>query len=149
MTDLKSPYGVIHFGGECKDNYANIRLYDQPPEGGSPVKLQSPALRAFKAAEVRYAKRSGWTAARIKKQGGRPIVLTGSWRACSLQYQLYRKDPSRYAHPNVGVHTRGLAIDVSTAQPNQAVIKACLRAEGWVQVRPDDEPWHHSFVVKA
>ena len=149
MTDMKTPNGAIHYGGQCKDDYPNIRLYDQPPAGGSPIKLQGPALRAFKAAEIRYAKRSGWSAARIKRVGGRPIALTGSWRSCAYQASLYAKDSRRYASPNVGVHTRGLAIDVSTAQPNQAVIRACLKAEGWVQVRPDDEPWHYSYFVEA
>jgi len=149
MMDTRTPYGIVHWGGACKDDYANIRLYDQPPAGGSPVKLQGPALRAFKAAEVRYAKRTGWSAKRIERDGGRPIALTGSWRSCAYQTQLYRSDSKRYASPNVTLHCRGLAVDVSTAQPNQAIISGCLKAEGWVQVRPDDEPWHYSYVVKA
>jgi len=114
-----------------------MRLYDQPPPGGSPVKLQGPAMRAFKAAEVRYGKRTGrmW----------RAIPLTGSWRSCSLQTQLYRSNTTRYANPDGSLHCRGLAIDVSTASPNQAIIVACLKAEGWHRFSPDREPWHHSF----
>lgn len=143
MTDARTPYGVIHFGGACRDDYPTIRLYDQPPRGGAPVKLQRPALRALRAAETRYGKRTG------RPNGWRAIALTGSWRSCAYQRQLYARDPRRYAHPNATAHTRGLAIDVSTAQPNQAIIRACLRAEGWRQVRPDDEPWHYSYWIET
>jgi hypothetical protein len=138
MTDTRTPYGVIHSGGACVDDYANLRLYDQPPAGGSPVKLQGPAMRAFKAAEVRYGKRTG--------RKWRAIPLTGSWRSCAYQAELYRKDSKRYASPNGTLHTRGLAIDVSTAAPNQVMIRAALKAEGWVQAR-SDEPWHYAFVI--
>ncbi len=140
MTDTKTPYGVIHYGGPCKDDYANMRLYDQPPPGGSPVKLQGPAVRAFKAAEVRYGKRTN--------RKWRAIALTGSWRSCDYQAQLYRRDPNRYASPTGTLHTRGLAIDVSQAQPNLAIIDAVLKAEGWKKARPD-EPWHYSYYIEG
>jgi hypothetical protein len=132
-------------------------VYDASPKGqGLILKLQRPAMRALLAAQVRYAKRSGWTKARIDKTKvrvggkvyleGRPIVMTpGTNRTCSTQAALYRSDSSRYARPEITGHTRGLALDVSTAQPNQAVIRSCLKMEGWKQVRPDDEIWHHSF----
>lgn len=146
MTDTKTPYGVIHYG-ECRDDWRNLRIYDQPPEGGSPVKLQGPALRAFKAAQVRYAKLSGWSAARLKKHpDGRPIILTGSWRSRAYQRQLYASDPKRYAPPCSGLHPDGLAIDVSTAQANQEKIRKALAAEGWKQFSPG-ESWHHSFWI--
>jgi hypothetical protein len=140
MTDARTPYGVIHYGGVCKDDYPNIELYDQPPKGGSPVKLQAAAIRAFKAAERRYGKRTR------PKIGWRAIPLTGSWRSCAYQAELYRSDPNRYASPNGTLHTRGLAVDVSTSAPNQAIIRAALKAEGWHQARPD-EPWHYSYFV--
>jgi len=140
VTDTRTPYGVIHSGGICKDNYPNIRLYDQPPVGGSPVKLQAAAMRAFKAAEVRYGKRTG--------RKWRAIPLTGSWRSCAYQAELYRKDRNRYASPTGTMHTRGLAIDVSTSAPNQALIRAALKAEGWHQAR-SDEPWHYSFFLSG
>ena len=140
MTDTKTPYGVIHSGGVCKDNYLNIKLYDQPPAGGSPVKLQGPALRAFKAAEVRYGKRTG--------RKWRAIPLTGSWRSCVYQASLYAKDRRRYASPDGTLHTRGLAIDVSTSAPNQSLMRAALKAEGWVQAR-SDEMWHYSYFISG
>jgi len=140
MTDAKTPYGVIHYGGACKDNYPNIRLYDQPPAGGSPVKLQAAAMRAFKAAEVRYGKRTG--------RKWRAIPLTGSWRSCAYQAELYRRDSKRYASPSGTLHTRGLAIDVSTSAPNQAFMRAALKAEGWKQAR-SDEPWHYSYWISG
>jgi hypothetical protein len=108
-------------------------------------------MKAFKAAEVRYAKRSGWTKRRIANQGGKPIkVLPGTNRSCSTQARLYKSDPNRYADPKITGHTRGLAIDVDQSQgsSNLKLIHYNLLAEGWVQVRPDDEPWHYSYFVE-
>lgn len=149
MAKRKTPYGTIRYG-ECRDDWPNLRLYDQPPEGGAPVKLQGPALRAFKAAQVRYARRVGWSRQRIEKNpDGRPIRLTGSWRSRAYQSELYLKDPKRYAPPCAGLHPDGLAIDVSQDQPNLDKIDRALKATGWVQARPDDEPWHYSFGVSG
>ena len=148
MTDRRTPYGVVHYGA-CRDDWPNLRLYDQPPAGGSPVKLQASALRAFRAAERRYAKLTGWSAQRIKRTGGRAIRLTGSWRSRAYQAQLYRRDPRRYAPPCSGLHPDGLAVDVSQDQPNLGKIDRVLKAEGWVQVRPSDEPWHYSYIVRG
>lgn len=146
--NIRTPYGVIHYGPVCKDDYANFVVYDQ---GGSHtvLTLQRPAMKAFWAAQVRYAKRVGWTAKRLEKEPkGRPIfVLPGTNRTCATQVRLYRLDPKRYAHPAVTGHTRGLAIDVSGEQGNQDLIRQCLKLEGWKQCRPDDEPWHYSFHV--
>lgn len=139
MTDYKTPYGVVHWNPTfCKDDWANIRLYDQPPAGGSPIKLQASALRAFKNAEERYGK------ATKRPSGWRAIGLTGSWRSCAYQLSLWTKDPKRYAK-NSG-HPQGLCIDVSTLVANQATIRKCLLAEGWKQSRPD-ESWHYSYWV--
>jgi hypothetical protein len=146
-VNVRTPTGIIHYGGSCVDNYPNVEIYDQPPAGGSPVKLQRPALRAFRKAEREYAKLSGWSPGRIRRVGGRPIVLTGSWRSCAYQRELYNRDSSRYAHPDVTGHCRGIAIDVSTAQLNQTLIARALYRSGWRRVRPDDEPWHWSYGV--
>jgi hypothetical protein len=129
-------WGRIRCGGRCKDDYARIRLYDQPPQGGSPIKLQAAALASFKAAE---------------KAVGFTIVLTGSWRACSYQRELYAADESRYAPPDKTAHCRGLAVDVSTAlsAPKQKKLCAALLARGWHQARPTDEPWHYSFGIQV
>ena len=144
---IKTPYGFIYYGGPCRDRYPNFRRYD--PEGtGLTVTLQGPALRALKAAQVRYAKRTGWTKARLDKHPeGRVItLLAGTNRACSTQAALYRSDPNRYADPKYTGHCRGLALDVSQAQPNLKIIYSCLALEGWKRAR-SDEPWHHSFHV--
>lgn len=141
MTTTSTPYGPIFHGGSCKDDYANIVWYDQ---GGSraPVKLQRPAMKSFKEAEQAISRKFG------RKQY---ILLTGSWRSCELQRELWLSNPQRFAHPDVGVHTRGLAIDVSMDQSarKRKRIHTALTTRGWKQVRPDDEPWHYSFTVEA
>lgn len=135
MTDTKTPYGIIHHGGPCKDDYDNINIYHQKGTGDA-IKLQGPALRSFREAENKI---------------GKPIVCTGTWRSCRLQRELYSSDSSRFAHPDVTLHTRGLAIDVSTGLSflRRRRIRGALLARGWHQVRPDDEPWHYSFWLTA
>ena len=144
--DYRTPYGVIHYRPEaCTDTYPNFLTYDQGG-GNTVLVLQAAAMRAFWAAQVRYAKACGWTAARLEREPkGRPInVLPGTNRTCETQWRLYRSDPDRYAHPDTTGHTRGIAIDVDQSQPNLAKINRALSAEGWEQVRPTDEPWHFS-----
>lgn len=129
-------WGEIICGGPCKDDYARIFIYHQVP-GERYVKLQGAAIRSFQAAEEAL---------------GFKILLTGSgWRSCALQTSLYRSDTSRYANPKSTGHTRGLAIDVSTAQSatKQAAIKKALLARHWHQSRPVDEPWHYSFGIQV
>ena len=132
MTDKKTAYGTIHFGGPCKDDYGNIELYDQPKLGSNPIKLQRPAMRAFKAAEERIGR----------------YIPAASWRSCAYQAQCHASDPSRFADPDTSLHPRGLAIDVSTAISwlFKRKIKRALTHEGWFQAR-SDEPWHWSFGV--
>lgn len=139
MTDKRTPYGVIHYGGRCRDDYPNIVI---DADGSRVVKLQRPAMRSFHAAQDRYGK--------DRPSGTREIPLTGSWRSCALQTQLHDSDPSRYADPDTSFHPRGLAVDVSTANTpaNLLAIHRALIAEGWFQARPD-EPWHYSFGVPA
>ena len=139
--DTKTPTGVIHYGGPCQDDYDNMQIYDQPPEGSSPIKLQEAALLAFRAAERAYGEATG------RPKGDRPIKLTGSWRSCAHQAELFAGDSKRFADPDVTGHCRGIAIDVSTAVPNQDIIAQCLSDSGWTQTRPDDEPWHWSYGV--
>ena len=129
---IKTEYGTIHYGGVCKDNYQNIVLFHQ--NGGQTVKLQKPAMDSFKAASVKV----------------KGIPLTGSWRSCAYQAQLYASDSNRYASPNGTAHTRGLAIDVSTAISflKKRAIHRALTARGWHQARAD-EPWHYSFGVNV
>lgn len=141
MSRIKTPYGGIYYGGSCYDDYATIETYDQEISD-RPVKLQGPAMRAFKAAERRYGKR--------RKTGWRAIPLTGSWRSCEYQADLYASDPDRYASPDKTGHTRGLAIDVRNDLGLIAKfrIRRALRAEGWKQAR-SDEPWHHSYWISV
>lgn len=146
--NIRTPNGTIHYGPTCRDDYPNFEVYDQ---GGSAVvlTLQKPAMTAFKAAEVRYAKKLKWSDARIKKNHGlgRAIaVLAGTNRTCATQAKLYASDHSRYAPPNSTGHTRGLAIDVNQGQPNLAIVNAALLAEGWNRAR-SDEPWHFSYFL--
>jgi len=147
---IKTPYGYIRYGGPCRDDYRSLVVYDQGG-GNTVLSLQRPAMTAFKAAEVRYARRSAWTSARIKKNGGRPIkVLPGTNRSCATQAALYAMNTPtnrRYASPAITGHTRGLAIDVDQSQPNLDKIHAALCAEGWTQTRPVDEKWHYSYGV--
>ncbi len=146
---IATPYGFIRYGGPCRDDYRSLVVYDQGG-GNTVLELQRPAMMAFQAAEVRYARRSGWTKVRIKRNGGRgrPIkVLPGTNRSCETQARLYASDRNRYASPAITGHTRGLAIDVDQSQPNLDKVNAALRAEGWTQTRPDDEPWHWSYGV--
>lgn len=135
---IKTPNGIIYYGGACRDNYRNFEKYDQG--GGHTIFfLQRPAMKAFKAAEERY---------RRKTNPNKFInVLPGTNRTCSLQTSLYRSDSNRYAAPQYTGHTRGLAIDVSQAQSNLQMIYTALLNEGWKKSRPDDEPWHLSYWV--
>ena len=136
---IHTDYGVIYYGGPCRDDYPSFQTYDMGG-GHTILTLQRPAMRAFMAAEERY---------RNKTNEHKVIaVLPGTNRSCATQTRLYRSDPSRYARPEVTGHTRGLAIDVSQAQGRDALrmIATALRNEGWTQVR-EDEPWHWSFGV--
>ena len=120
-------WGLVFRNTVCKSDWSNIVEKDRD---GYTLKLQKPAMRSYRAAEASL---------------GREIKLTGSWRSCSLQAQLYQSDTQRYAHPNTTLHTQGLAIDVSTAQRDLDKIRGALKKRGWTQSRPTDEPWHYSF----
>jgi hypothetical protein len=141
MTTTMTPYGPVHHGGACDDSYPNIETYEQQPiKRFDPptVKLQGPAIKALRAAERAYAKRTRpW----MRK---RTIPTTGSWRSCAFQTAQYASDSQRFAHPDTTLHTRGLAIDVDTRYLNETV-KKVLRRHGWTQARPVDEPWHFSM----
>lgn len=134
MARIATPYGPIHYTDRvCKDDYANIELFHAG--GGLVVKLQAPALASYRD---------------TCKVLGRPIPLTGSWRSCAYQTELYNSPANhhRYADPKVTAHCKALAIDVSQAQPaaRLARIHELLTNRDWHQVRAD-EPWHYSFGV--
>jgi hypothetical protein len=153
---INTEYGVIYRSEQCRDDWRNIETYDQ--QGGhSLITLQKPAILSLKAAEQTLYRRLHPIDAERRKRRGKPpgvepiIVLPGSKRTCELQASLYAKDPQRYAPPNAGVHTHGLAIDVSQAQRRRKLnlTYKVLAGHGWTRTRPDDEPWHWSFGVTA
>jgi hypothetical protein len=126
-------YGYIHWSTTCKDDWSNIV---EKSRSGYTLKLQQPAMHSYRACEEKL---------------GYEIKLTGTWRSCALQSQLYNSDKTRYAHPDKTLHTQGLAIDVSTNYGTYKTwrIKRALLNHGWKQSRPDDEPWHFSYYLKA
>ena len=128
------PWGNIRCGGKCKDDYRRIEILHNG--NGEVVKLQHAALNSFQAAQDAV---------------GSQIHLTGiGWRSCASQATLYASDPSRFAPPDGTAHTRGLAIDVSQAQPADklAKIHRALTNRGWHQAR-SDEPWHYSAFIQV
>lgn len=152
IQTIKTEYGNIRKASECKDDYENLVTYTQGG-GMSVITLQSPAMRSFKESEVALWKKMHpieWRRRqRRNKEPGREhiAVLAGSKRTCELQASLYRSDPQRYAPPSVGLHTHGLAIDISQAQGARKLklIYQVLANHDWNKVRPVDEPWHMSF----
>lgn len=144
MATYRTRFGRIFAGGPCRDDYPNIVRYRQR-DGWDPVVLQEPAMRSFKSAEKAFQHRTR------HRPGRRPIPLTGSHRTCEFQRSKYAEDSKRFAHPDVTLHTRGLAIDVSTAIPQRekAIIEQALRRRGWKRSRPDTEPWHWSYFLEA
>lgn len=140
MSTRKTPFGVIRFGGSCTDDYDNIEIWHQTPD--RTIKLQRPALRCFREAERRLTGR---------RRRAQHIFCTGTWRSCSYQRELYASDSNRYAHPDVTLHPRGLAIDVDQNQSwlKRRRIHRILTKLGWKRVRPKDEPWHYSYILEA
>ncbi len=134
-TSSDTPWGTIYYGGACRDSYGNIHIYRQDAQHY--LKMQQPAINSIKQAENHI--------------NGK-IYCTGSgWRSCTVQAQLWRADPGRYANPSTTAHTRGLAIDINMYQSSEkrAAIKRALLNLGWHQAREYDEPWHYSFGIEV
>jgi hypothetical protein len=130
--------------GGCKDDYKNIvtSSYYRKPSGivrrrrrATSITMQKPAIEALRVVEAHM---------------GMEVVVTGSSRSCELQAALYKKDPNRYAPPNVGLHCQALAIDVNTtwraalSDKEEAQFLLLMKQVGFTQARPD-EPWHFSY----
>lgn len=137
--DFKTPYGTIkcRYPGPMADPpYDNIQIYRQT--NTRYVKLQAPALRAFKAAEERCATRR------------HPhILITGhGYRSWKDQQALYAQEPGRFANPDTSMHVEADAVDIDMNQSRRrrAAIKRALLAEGWHQA-VEGEPWHYSFKI--
>jgi hypothetical protein len=143
--DFQTKYGTIHcrFPGP-KKKYKNVDVYHQTAD--RIVQLQTPALRAFKAAEKRLNEG-------VKRR--RIIKITGvGYRSYDLQKQLWLTDKNRYASPDTSMHVEADAVDIDTGQrfrfktvkQTQALIRKALEAEGW-HYAVSGEPWHASFKV--
>lgn len=162
MSESTTTYGrIFRTEGKCQDDYPNLRVYDQPPEGSAPITLQEAAMKSFKACEEAFAKKVWRPGMPPKVTRGsrvfRPIYLTvGSFRTCETAKRLYESEEnqeriretgsSRYARPESTLHTHGLAIDVHTGYLNKfPVIRTILLNHEWNRSRPEDEPWHFSF----
>jgi hypothetical protein len=143
MTIYETKYGPIRHRDICKDDWKNIVTRYRRRNNGdiipyTALTLQEPAIASIRA---------------VEKELSRPwkkyvLRVTGSHRTCAFQAEKYREDPKRYAPPNAGLHTHGLAIDVHTGYLSAKLKRALLR-HGWKQSRPIDEPWHFSYHLKA
>jgi hypothetical protein len=109
------------------------------------VRLQGPALRAFRQAELLA------TPKRLRKKGKIvPIVLTGvGYRSYALQASLYYGPDNvggRYADPDGSLHVEGLAVDNNfTINPLRTIaVRKALIAVGF-HFSISGEPWHASF----
>lgn len=144
--DFDTRYGIIHVRnpGPFKA-YENLNHYAQTASRS--VTLQGPALRAFRAAELRI------TPKRLKRKGKvQHILITGQgYRSYSLQKGLYASDSSgRYADPDGSMHVEALAVDIDQGQGylRLRAIRKALEAEGW-HYGVSGEPWHASFRLSG
>lgn len=143
IETYKTEYGTVYHRPTCKDDWKNIVVTKRRRPSGlvvpyTTMKLQEPAVRSIRA---------------VEKELSRPwkpfyVRVTGSHRTCAFQAEKYAEDPSRFAPPNAGLHTHGLAIDVHTGYLTDK-LKTTLKRHGWHQSRPVDEPWHFSYRLTA
>ena len=136
-------WGVVFHRPTCKDNWKNIISAVSRRKNGDVIpytalKLQEPAVKSIRAVERDLSR--PWKKFYVR--------VTGTHRTCAFQRECWNSDPVRYAPPNSGLHTHGLAIDVHTGYLSAKLKKALLK-HGWHQSRPDDEPWHFSFRLSA
>lgn len=138
-------FGTVYRNiGGCTDDYHNIvtsRFYRKPSGvvkhrlRKTQITAQRPAIKAIRVVEAHL---------------GEEVLFTGSFRTCEYQAALYRKDPVRYAPPNVGLHCQALAFDVNTtwraglSDRKEAEFVKLMHQVGFTQARAD-EPWHWSF----
>jgi hypothetical protein len=145
--DYVTPYGTIKVrnpGPMADPPYDNVKTYQQTDTRR--VILQAPALRAFKAAELRI------TPKRMKRKGKvRHILVTGvGYRSWKLQQALYAQEPGRFANPDGSMHVEADAVDIDMNQSTlrRARIKKALQAEGW-RYGVSGEPWHASYHLSG
>ena len=142
--NFNTPYGVVTIRNPGrKEPPPNLQVYRRDV---GDVWLQGPALRAFKAAELRATSR------RLKRKGRvDPIILTGvGYRSYEVQAGLYYGPDNiggRYADPDGSMHVEALAIDNHMGffrLLRKKRVKRALITEGWF-FAVSGEPWHASF----
>jgi len=144
--DFDTKYGVVHTDNPGSFKLANLRTYSQTSSRF--VTLQGPALRAFKAAELRITPKRWRDKGRV-----RHILITGSgYRSYLLQKDLYENSdqPGRFADPDGSLHVEALAVDVDQGQGRFRLrqIRKALEAEGW-HYGVSGEPWHASYRLSG
>lgn len=143
--NFTTKYGVITARNPGRrEAPPNLRTYNQTDS--RTVILQGPALRSFKAAELRITPR------RMERKGKvRHILITGvGYRSYALQADLYEREPGRFANPDGSLHVEALAVDVDQNQSylRRRAIRRALEAEGW-SYGVSGEPWHASFYLSG
>lgn len=143
--DFETKYGIVTVRNPGRFNAPpNLQLYVQTDS--RTVRLQGPALRAFKAAEKRI------TPKRMLNKGKvRHILITGQgYRSYDLQKALYAVEPGRFADPDCSLHCEALAVDVDQSQGylRLRAIRKALEAEGW-HYGVSGEPWHASYRLSG
>lgn len=136
MAKYNTKYGYIYSANPGLFDVPNLQTYVQNKAGTRLVRLQGPALRAFKAAEARVA---------TKRKPH--ILITGvGYRSYDLQSSLYSGDTKRFADPDTSFHVEGLAVDIDQGQGYFRLrkIRKALIAEGW-HYAVSGEPWHASY----
>jgi hypothetical protein len=150
--NFETKYGVITVRNpgrkEAPPNLRTLKRQDLKvyTKRAGDVVLQGPALRAFKAAEVRT------TPKRLRKKGKtRPIILTGvGFRSYATQEALYYSpenvNGTRFANPDGSLHCEALAADTHNGLSlvRKARVRKALIAVGWF-FPISGEPWHASF----
>jgi hypothetical protein len=151
--NFETKYGVITVRNpgrkEAPPNLRTLKRQDLKvyTKRAGDVVLQGPALRAFKAAEVRT------TPKRLRKKGKtRPIILTGvGFRSYAAQKALYYSpeniNGTRFANPDGSLHCEALAVDIHTGFLGTLAgrrARKALIAEGFYFAVPG-ESWHASY----
>lgn len=153
MMIYGTPTGPVAYSndpGEARAISYSDRIITSAPRRSyrhSDVKMQRPAVEAWREAERLLGRRLGSGPWRLRR--ARAIPTTGTWRSYDLQLDLWLGDSNRYAAPWVSGHVQGIAADVRTDFRYFALAVECLESVGWQRVRPDDEPWHVTWGVKT
>lgn len=157
---VNTKYGTIHIHNpgsfHTPENIQTLRRRRGKPALGKrvysadagDVRLQGPALRAFRQAELRSTPR------KLRRKGKiQPILITGvGYRSYSVQRTLVENSdvPGRYADPDGSMHVEALAIDDNNNLSiiRKTKVRRALKAEGFI-FGVSGEPWHSSFRLSG